>query len=98
MSMEPWVAIWLVKTLMVGAVLVFLPLYSAVTWVLFGASKHWAERYPVLANEPYTTRAGRWADAKRRGFGVTVVAAFGFWAMVTVIMYMSDAANAALYG
>lgn len=98
MCMEPWVTIWLVKSLMVGAVLVFLPLYSAVTWVIFGASKHWAERYPVLSVAPYDTRAGRWADAKRRGFGVAVVGAFGFWFMVSLIMYMSDAANAAMYG
>lgn len=98
MCMEPWVTIWLVKSLMVGAVLVFLPLYSAATWVIAGVGRRWKERYPALAEAPYHDRAGRWADAKRRGAVVGVTGLIGFWLMVITIMYISDAANAALYG
>lgn len=71
---------------MAFAVLIFLPAWAGTVWVLRGPHPRYVERYPQLADAPYTTRQGRLQDLKNRGMFFFAMGGLSAWALASLVL------------
>lgn len=82
--MSTAVAFWLVASGMALVAFVLFPAWVGLVWVTRGPHPRYVEKFPQLAEHPYTTRAGRVSDLKARGLFIFTMAALGLWAGISI--------------